>query len=550
MSSLAVMVNHAAVKADNATSSPASRSRTQAPGFKSNSWSLEDLYPILTGLLMALSIPPMNLSFLAMIALVPLFLYLDQPFTFKRAVRAGLLTGTLYFGIGISWLNAVGTFSWLAFPAYVLGVLLHVANFFFFVLAVVGLKNYLSWSFLYTAPFAWVACERLRGYGDVAFPWTPFGYALTHFPFLLQFADIVGIYGVSFWLVLLNVLLFEAIRVRGQPARWGKYAISWLLVFGCVNLYNAVRWFRGVGPPSGYVQVAVVQPNVPQRIKWDERYSRQILKKLFALNATATLKSTELVVWPETAIPYYIDESRPFNLTEMGELPQENARILTGLLFSSRDGEGRTHFYNGAALFDPHGVMLSRYRKIYLVPGSELYPFRRLLGFTRSFFNIQDISYGAMDPGDESTVFTLPEAKFSVMICYESAFPQLSRAFRLAGSNFLVNITNDAWFGRSFAPYQHASFLVVRAIESRAAIVRCGNTGISGFIDPLGRWQQKTTLDTGAILVGKIPLTQRLTLYTRLGDVIVYISYAVLGLLLVLVLKKRYSVSLHERKAI
>ncbi len=503
---------------------------------------------------MALSFPPINLSFLAFVALVPLFLYLDKPFPLARTARGGFLCSIVFFGVALNWINAVGAFSWLAFPGYVVIVLCHVANFFFFLLPVVALKNYLSLPFLYTAPFAWVVCERLRAYGDLSFPWTPFGYALTKFPFLLQFADLVGIYGVSFWLVVLNVLLFEAIRAREQPARRRKYLVLWLLVFGSVSLYNALRWFRGIGPPSGHLEVAVIQPNIPQRIKWDERYSRQILKKVFAMNATATRSSTDLVVWPETAIPYYIDEGRPFNLTEMGELPRGNARILTGLLDSSRDNDGQTRFYNVAALFDSRGAMLNRYKKIYLVPGSEKYPFRRLVGFTRSFFSIQDISYGAMDPGDDPSIFTLPgaglkpgattsqRAKFSVMICYESAFPQLSRAFRLRGAHFLVNITNDGWFGRSFAPYQHASFLVMRAIENRTAIVRCGNTGISGFIDRLGRWQQKTALSTEAIISGTIPLTQKLTFYTRFGDMIVYLSYGVLGLFLLMAFRKKYSV--------
>jgi apolipoprotein N-acyltransferase len=356
---------------------------------------------------------------------------------------------------------------------------------------------------------------------------------------------VVGIYGVSFWLVTLSVLLFEAIRVRHQPTQLRKYVMLWLVVFGGVNLYNAVRWMHGVGPVSGHVNVAVIQPNIPQRIKWDDHYGREILKKTFALNAAATQDSTDLVVWPETAIPYYIDESHTFSLDEMGQLPPAKARFLAGLLDTSTDSEGTTRFYNAAAMFDSRGTMLQRYKKIYLVPATEKYPFRSILGFTRPFFNIQDIRYGAMDSGYDPTVFTLPGgAKFSVMICYESAFPQLSREFRLRGANFLVNITNDAWFGRSFAPYQHASFLVFRAIENRTAIVRCGNTGISGFLDPLGRWQQKTSLFTEAVIAESIPLTERLTFYTRFGDLIVYISYGVLGVYLLIAVAKRYSAAI------
>ena len=509
---------------------------------RSHSWSWEDLYPVCSGLLMALAFPPINLSLLAFVALVPLFVYLDRPWTFWRTVRAGILTATTFFAVTLSWLNAVGAISWLAFPAYAAVVAIHVAEFFCFILPIVALKNYLSIPFLCSAPFAWVACERLRSYGDLAAPWTNFGYSLTRFPFLLQFADIVGIYGVSFWLITLNVALFAAIRTRHQRTECRRYMLLCLVVFSAVNLYNTMRWFGGVGPVGGHVNVAVIQPNVPQRIKWDDHYSREILAKTFALNATAVQDSTDLVVWPETAIPYYIDENRPFSLKEMGQLTPGSVHILTGLLFTARGTGGDIHFYNAAAMFDSHGTMLQRYKKIYLVPSTEKYPFRDVLGFTRPLFNIQDLVYGGMDSGQDPTVFTLPDAKFSVLICYESAFPQLSREFRLRGANFLVNITNDAWFGRSFAPYQHASFLVLRAIENRTAIVRSGNTGISGFLDPFGRWQQKTTLFTEATIAETVPLTNRLTFYTRFGDLIVYLSYCILGLYLLVAIAKKLGI--------
>jgi apolipoprotein N-acyltransferase len=531
------------------TSKPIAQSTTLTPLSHSQGWHTEDLLPLLSGICLALSFPPIGLTFLVFVALVPLFVYLDKPVTFQRTARAGLLSAIPFFGIILSWLNSVGTVSWWAFPAYAAVVAVHVAGFFCFILPVVALKNYLSLSLLYTAPFAWVACERLRAYGDLSAPWTNLGYSLTNFPFLLQFADVVGIYGVSFWLVVLNVLLFEAIRSRRQPAAYRKYILLWLAVFGTVNGYNAYRLTDDYEPVIGHVNVAVIQPNVPERIKWDDHYGREILKKTFALNALATKDSTDLVVWPETAVPYYIDEKRPFSLSEMGHLPHTNALTLVGLLTTSRDSNDEQHSYNAAALFDSQGTLLQQYKKIYLVPATEKYPFRSVLGFTRPLFNIQDVVYGAMEPGDVPTVFTVRGAKFSVLICYESAFPQLSREFRLKGANFFVNITNDAWFGRSFAAYQHASFLVLRAIENRTAIVRCGNTGISGFIDPLGRWEQKTALFTEAVIAESVPLTNGLTFYTRFGDLIVDISYGVLGIFLLVALKRKYSTAIAKRSA-
>ena len=499
----------------------------------SERWSSEELKPVASGILLALSLPPFKMPFLALVALVPLFLYLDKAATTTRMVRAGVITALLYFGINLNWILVVGAFSWLIYPGYLSILLIYTCNFFVFVLVVVLAKTFLAIDFLYTAPFAWVISERLRASGDIAFPWSTFGYSLTSYPFFLQFADIVGVYGVSFVLVLLNVLLFHAIRDR-------RYAIVWVAVFGIVNGYNAYRWYHGVGGPAGEVNVAVLQPNVPQRLKWEPAYSLKIVSHLFAMQNRALQSRPALVVWPETAIPFYIDERRPFTLTEMGELPRNNSYIVTGTLNVGYSRDGLTHFYNTAALFDPRGSMLERYKKIYLVPASELFPFRHILGFTRAFFSIQRITYGAMEPGQEATVLEIPGSKFAIMICYESVYPQLARAFRLRGAQFLVNVTNDAWFGRSFGPYQHASFLVMRAIENRIAIVRSANTGISGFVDPMGRWTQKSEIFTEAILSSSVPLTRSITVYTRLGDVIVYVSSAVIVFLIAKLILRKY----------
>ena len=152
--------------------------------------SVAELYPLASGMLLALSLPPFPLSFLALIALVPLFFYLDQPPTAGRVVRAGVITAFVYFGINLCWLLVVGSFSWLIFPAYATILFIYICNFFVFVLAVVMSRTLLGIDFLYSAPFAWVVSERLRCYGDLSFPWSTFGYALTSVPFFLQFADL------------------------------------------------------------------------------------------------------------------------------------------------------------------------------------------------------------------------------------------------------------------------------------------------------------------------------------------------------------------------
>ena len=515
------------------------RSSVEAPPRAPNTWSWEDGLPAVSGLLLALAFAPTSLWWLAFVGLVPLLIYLDHSPNLRRTIRGGVIFAVVLYGFTLNWLAGMVQFSWLCVPAYLFVVFLFACGFFVFIISVVALRSYLSLPFWCTVPFAWVACERLRGYGDLSFPWSNLGYTLTSVPFLVQFADIGGVYGVSFWLVLINCLLFEIITAHKNRRGTYPYVMACIAVIFCALSYDGMRWIKGPASAAAYKEVAVVQPNIPQKLKWDDRYARQNLAHLLKMSALAATPDTDLLVWPETAIPYYIDESRQFRLTELGPRLPGNEYILTGLLTSARVPTGEIRYFNAASLFNPHGDMLATYKKIDLVPGSEKYPFRGILGFTRAFFSIQDVSYGAMDPGSDFTVFQIPGAKFSVLICYESVYPQLARQFRLRGANFLVNISNDAWFGRSFAPYQHASFLVLRAIENRTAIVRCGNTGISGFVDELGRWHQKTSIFSEATIRGKVPVTSTLTFYTRCGDLIVNVSYAALGIFFLAALKKK-----------
>src|SRR5262249_1641581 len=259
--------------------------------------------PALAGLMFGLAFEPVNFVPLAFVGLVPLLIYLDGLATISRIVRASFIFPIACYGFTLNWLAGMVGFSWLSWAGYIPIIFVYCCGFFVFTLSVVLLKKYLSLPFIATAPFAWVACERLRGYGDLAFPWSNLGCALTRFPFLLQFADIVGVFGVSFWLIVLNVLVFELLKAWHEQRPIRSYAASWVIVFGIVIAYDALRWFGPVAQPRGYKEISVIQPNIPQKIKWDERYSRQILDHVFAMNAAATMPSTDLVVWPETAIP-------------------------------------------------------------------------------------------------------------------------------------------------------------------------------------------------------------------------------------------------------
>src|SRR5947207_15645697 len=210
------------------TAKPDSTAPSVAPSIftasvvKRQSWSREDLLPALSGLMLGLAFAPTNLVILAFIGLLPLLIYLDGPITVTRIVRASFIFPFVLYGFTLNWLAGMAGFSWLAVPGYLIIVFVYSCGFFVFTLPVVLLKKYLRLPFIATAPFAWVVCERLRGYGDLAFPWSDLGCSLTRFPFLVQFADLVRVFGVPFWLIVLNVLAFEIFlrcRLRAHGPR-------------------------------------------------------------------------------------------------------------------------------------------------------------------------------------------------------------------------------------------------------------------------------------------------------------------------------------------
>jgi apolipoprotein N-acyltransferase len=208
---------------------------------------------------------------LAFVGLVPLLIYLDHSPNLRRTIRGGVIFAVVLYGFTLNWLAGMVQFSWLCVPAYVFVVLLYACGFFVFVIPVVTLKSYLSLPFWCAAPFAWVARERLRGYGDLAFPWSNLGCTLTSFPFLVQFADIAGVFGVSFWLVLINCLLFEIISAHKNRRRAYPYVIACFAVILFALGYDGMRWIKGPASAATYKELAFVQPNIPQKLKWDDR---------------------------------------------------------------------------------------------------------------------------------------------------------------------------------------------------------------------------------------------------------------------------------------
>jgi apolipoprotein N-acyltransferase len=359
-------------------------------------------------------------------------------------------------------------------------------------------------------PVMWIAAEYLRSQGELGFPWASLAYSLYAQPSLIQGASFAGMWGVGLWIALVNACALSGLMCRGLRGRavWGAAALALVAcgyIQGSLSMKNA--------EPAAEVRAALIQPNVATQIKWDPAYKDEIMNKI--LDMTRDVEGPlDLVVWPETAVPSVLLLDAPY-LDAVKSLAAEiGVPIVTGFPHFERSEGGGRHAYNSASLINPDGGVAQRYDKLHLVPFSERFPFQNVVPF------LSAIDFGQSDftAGESHVVYDIPDGKFGVLICFESLFPEISREFVRCGADFLLNITNDAWFGKSQAPLQHASMAVFRAVEHRIGIGRAANTGITMFIDRYGRMLQSTELFVERTVTGSIERRSGTTFYTRHGD--------------------------------
>src|SRR3989449_6361482 len=362
-------------------------------------------------------------------------------------------------------------------------------------------------------PVAGTAVEWAIGHqGDIRFPWLGLGTSLADAPLLVQWADLAGGRGVTFWLAWCNVLIVDGLLPLVGTGR----AVVRRLVPVAATIVAAAAygtWRERTLPTRELGTVGLVQPNEGYWAKWDPAHEDQVVAKLIALSRRLAARGhLDLVVWPEAAIPgYFVDHPRwdeeIAQLARGARLP-----IVTGGL--DVDVHGRSYdYFNAAFFYDSAGRRppSAVYDKHHLVPVVERVPF-----IPPRWIHLQ--WFGGFGKGRRLPVYAAAGGRFGVLICYESAFEELPRVYRRLGADFLVNITNDAWFGRTSAPLQHASHLVLRAIETRMGVARAANSGISEFVDPLGRAYDATALDQEAIVGARLRTSDVRTLYGRLGD--------------------------------
>jgi apolipoprotein N-acyltransferase len=382
-----------------------------------------------------------------------------------------------------------------------------------------------------------VGLEYLRTFLLSGFPWVLVGYSQYLNTAFVQIADITGVYGVSFLLILINTLLFlwlvrwkEKKKAPIQGTIFTVFLIALTFAYGYWRLDNPVRAERGV-------MVGVAQGNIPQDVKFDTAFQMKTVAIYRDLSLQLKEQSSELIVWPETAVPSYFPSGTELDDKVLGVSQTTGAYLLFGSLSETKKKKEKKEVkpitsvqevYNSAYLISPQRRIVGRYDKMHLVPFGEYIPFSSRFPILNELAGVWNI-----EPGENAVLFRLPRGRFGVLICFEAIFPGLCREFVRKGADFMVTITNDAWFGRTSAPYQHLSQATFRAIENRVWLVRAANTGISAFVDPFGRIKKASDLFTPAILSQEITFKAKtMTFYTRYGDLFA-IACSLLGVILI-----------------
>ncbi len=488
----------------------------------------------------------------------------------RRAFALGVICGSVYFAGTLYWITGVmvmygGLQTWVA--VLVNAALIAYLALFPAVFALIVRRLLVSYgrSSLLASPVVWVTTELGRTYLFTGFPWVLLGYSQTPVLPIAQISSVFGVYGVSALVAAVSAALaFGATEPGPVPAgddsrhpgsylpdsamsgfarsrrAWTPLAATFMVIVA-IAIWGSVRVGRAELTRTGEaMRVGLIQGNIDQPDKWEAARAATIFRDYLSMTRQAIGAGAELIIWPESSLPYRFEDdsaaaARVRTLARQARVP---------ILFGSDQVEWRTQnnqrvpirYFNSAFLVSPDGSTGGVYRKMHLVPFGEYVPLKRIFFFAAPLVEaVSDFS-----AGDDAVLLPVNGHPISTAICYEIVYPGLVRRFVQGGSELLTTITNDAWFGRTSAPYQHFEQASMRAIEEGRYLVRAANTGISGIVDPYGRVLAVTGIFQPAVTVGDIRFLRTLTVYARIGDVFAYASALLTLLLLALPRRRRY----------
>lgn len=445
----------------------------------------------------------------------------------------GLLAGAIYFVGTVYWTaDVLATFGGVASPVAIGGMLLLAVYLALYpaVAAVITARliTRAGAAGIFLAPAAWVGTEFLRGYLFGGFPWVPLGNSQVTVLPVAQLASVLGVYGLTALVAGVNAAIAFALLTSGRARIKALAATAAILL--SVAAWGALRIAGGSLTREGTaVTVGLVQANIAQDDKWNAREARRIFTTHIAMTRDVVRRGAQFVMWPESSTPFTFERDAAGEAALRDLAREVKVPILFG---SDQEVTSPPGHYNSAFLLGPDGRTLAIYQKIHLVPFGEFVPFSDWLSFFPPL--VQTLAgFAPFTPGTSVVLLPIGGRMVSTAICYEVVYPSLISQAVDRGSELLTTITNDGWYGRSSAPFQHFEMASMRAIEQGRYLARAANTGISGVVDPYGRVVQQSAVFEQAAIVEDVRLLTSRTIYSVLGDTIAYIAIALIAAALI-----------------
>lgn len=463
---------------------------------------------ILSGVVSGLAQHSIGFHFLILISLVPLVRVLVSSKTIKESILIGAIWGFSYVLTTIFWLAFnIGVPLLIGIISMIAAVLFLLFNYICIAILFYHFNTKITNTKIILLPIIWTSVEYLRSFFSLGFPWISLGNTQAYTHLVAQNAEFFGIYGISFWIVLVNCLINKYFNNRSNSI---LYLISLVIIvpfFTGKILENRVNFNL-----QNNLNISVVQPNVHLNDKRKNGFEHENILNLMEMSMSNITDSTDLVIWPETATISYLLQGNKNQLDFIqNKLKGTQASILTGLPFYEND---RNYFYNSIAHINSDTIF-NVYHKINLVPIAEYVP------LSSTFESLKKINIGQANfsKGEEQILFNINGYLVAGMVCFESTFPQLNRKFVNNGAEALIYVINDGWYETNPEPMQHAKQAIFRAIEFRRPVIRCANTGISQVIDSKGNIQQEIKLNNAGVINASIMPSNELTFYAKYGDV-------------------------------
>ncbi len=480
------------------------------------------LLPVLTGLMLAAALPRIDQGYLAWVAFIPLICFTLKTQTCLRAFFGGFLSGAVSIVVLMIWIPTVLlrygelpiALAWTAFALMIAMLACYPA-------AACAVTKHLvrrgGNAYILLFPAIWIVMEytqTISPFGGL--PWTLAGYSQSGYSSLIQIADVTGVFGISFLLLWTNTTIAWFMFHKGSRKRASLCLLAAALMIAACGLYGSIslrRW-ESVG---GNFRAAILQGNISYEDP-ESALSNMFRRGYVQMADKLSPHGANLLVLPESPTPVAFQYDASYR-TALEALAR---RYSLGLIFNnirSAETGGSWKYFNSAYFLDGTGSLAGIYDKIHLVPFGEYIPLKKLFFFAETI--TKDV--GEFEPGKDYRIINIGSHPANAIVCFEAVFPDLVRRFVDQGSQLIVNMTNDGWYGNSSAPYQHLAIARFRAVENRRFLIRAANTGISGIIEPSGKMQSSTALLQEAISEGAFAFLKEKTLYTRYGNVLVFL---------------------------